>query len=100
MPHALSRNSSPFFLQRHQEKLSYWQLILLQSKANGCWYRGEDFSQANWQWPKNTWFQERLSHHVKIPHSSHGEANNCTSPQRLQNLQRAAAGTALMTSLN
>lgn len=49
----------------HQDKLSYWQTILLQSKANGCLYRGEDLPQSNWEWPKNTWFQERLSHHLK-----------------------------------
>jgi hypothetical protein len=49
----------------HEDKLSHWQIILLQSKANGCLYRGEDLPQTNWEWPKNTWFQERLSHHVK-----------------------------------
>ncbi len=49
----------------HQDKLSYWQTILMQSKANGCLYRGEDLPQSNWEWPKNTWFQERLSHHLK-----------------------------------
>ena len=47
----------------HEDKLSYWQTILLQSKANGCLYRGEDLPQTNWEWPKNTWFQERLSRH-------------------------------------
>jgi hypothetical protein len=49
----------------HQDKLSYWQTILLQSKANGSLYRGEDLPQTHWEWPKNTWFQERLSHHLK-----------------------------------
>ncbi len=46
----------------HENKLSYWQLILLQSKANGCLYRGEDLPLTNWAWPKNTWFQARLDH--------------------------------------
>ncbi len=41
---------------------SYWQRIFLQSKVNGCFYGGEDLPQRNWDWPKNTWFQERLSH--------------------------------------
>jgi hypothetical protein len=47
------------------DKMSYWQLILLQSKANGCSYHGDDLPQNNWEWPKNTWFQERLSHRLK-----------------------------------
>ena len=42
-------------------KISYWQLIFSQSKANGCSHHFEDFPQARWQWPKDTWFQERLS---------------------------------------
>jgi hypothetical protein len=42
-----------------EDKMSDWQLILLQSKANGCLFRQEDLPQKNWQWPKNTWFQER-----------------------------------------
>lgn len=50
--------------QFHDKKLSYWQLIMLQSKANGCFYCGDDLPQVNWKWPKNTWFQERLSQHI------------------------------------
>jgi len=48
-----------------EDKISYWQLILLQSKANGCSYLGGDLPESNWEWPKNTWFQERLSHHLR-----------------------------------
>ena len=48
----------------HEDKLSYWQLVFLQSKANGCLYHGEDLPQINWEWPKNTWFQEQLSRHL------------------------------------
>ena len=55
----------------HVDNLSYWQTILLQSKVNGCVYRGEDLPQSNWEWPKNTWFQERLSHHLKISNLRH-----------------------------
>ena len=47
-----------------EEKLSYWQLVFLQSRANGCSYHGKDLPHINWQWPKNTWFQEQLSHHL------------------------------------
>jgi hypothetical protein len=42
-----------------EDKMSDWQLIILQSKANGCLFRHEDLPQKNWEWPKNTWFQER-----------------------------------------
>jgi hypothetical protein len=49
----------------HNGKLSDWQRILFQSKANGGFYRDEDLPQIKWEWPKNTWFQERLSHHLK-----------------------------------
>lgn len=44
-----------------ENKISYWQLIFIKSKANGCFYHFEDFPQVKWQWPKDTWFQERLS---------------------------------------
>jgi len=47
--------------QSQHEKLSYWQIIFLQSKVNGCLYHGENLPQRNWDWPKHTWFQERLS---------------------------------------
>lgn len=49
-----------------EDKISYWQLILLQSKANGCVDDGDDLPQINWQWPKNTWFQQRLNYHLRI----------------------------------
>ena len=48
-----------------EDKMSYWKLIFLQSKSNGCLYGGEELPPTNWQWPKDTWFQERLSHHLK-----------------------------------
>jgi len=38
-----------------EAKLSYWQLIFLQSRANGCLYNVGDLRQANWQWPKDTY---------------------------------------------
>jgi hypothetical protein len=58
----------------HEDKLSYWQLVFLQSKANGCLYHGEDLPQSNWEWPKNTWFQEQLSRHL----TDHGHAGTAT----------------------
>ena len=43
------------------DKISYWQLIALQSRANGCFYHFEKLPQVRWQWPTGTWFQERKS---------------------------------------
>lgn len=48
-----------------KDKPSCWQLIFLQSKANGCCYRGESLPHAKWQWPRDTWFQEQLEHRLK-----------------------------------
>ena len=54
-------------------KPSYWQLIFSQSKTNGCSYRGEDLPHVKWRWPRDTWFQEHLSDHLK--------ALECAAPQ-------------------
>ncbi len=48
-----------------RDKLSDWQLVFLQSKANGCFYDVEKLLHFNWQWPTNTWFQERLVQRLK-----------------------------------
>jgi hypothetical protein len=47
--------------EQKQDRLSYWQRIFLQSKVNGGFQRAEDLPQGNWEWPKSTCFQERLS---------------------------------------
>jgi len=54
-------------------KPSYWQLIFSQSKTNGCCYRGEDLPHVKWRWPRDTWFQDHLSDHLK--------ALECAAPQ-------------------
>lgn len=41
-------------------KLSQWQLVFSQSKANGAHYRGEQLPNLSWEWPKNTYLQRRL----------------------------------------
>jgi hypothetical protein len=51
--------------QADVKKVSYWQLILLQSKANGCFYGSKDLPHNIWAWPKRTWFQKRLTHYLK-----------------------------------
>ena len=43
------------------EKPSYWQLVFLQSKVNGAAYSGEELPGRNWDWPKDTYLQRRLS---------------------------------------
>jgi hypothetical protein len=48
-----------------EARLSYWQLVFLQSKVNGCSYRGEALPHAKWRWPRDTWFQEQLGHRLK-----------------------------------
>jgi hypothetical protein len=40
--------------------MSYWQLIFLQSKVNRGAYDGDRLPRQNWDWPRQTWFQERL----------------------------------------
>ena len=47
------------------KKITYWQLIFSQSKANGGFYHAEGLPQVRWRWPKDTWFQGRLSQKVR-----------------------------------
>jgi hypothetical protein len=37
-----------------------WELIFMQSPANSGHYEEDELPQANWSWPKETWFQNRL----------------------------------------
>jgi hypothetical protein len=53
-----------------KDKLSYWQLVFLQSKANGCSYRGDGLPQVKWRWPRDTWFQEQMAHRLKVLESA------------------------------
>ena len=62
-----------------RDKLSYWQLIFLQSKANGCRYRGESLPHAQWRWPRDTWFQEQqgiVSKLSNLPRINRGTNSN------------------------
>jgi len=59
-----------------EDKMSCWQSIFSQSKANGCSYRGEDLPHMKWQWPRDTWFQEQLSHHFKALEFAAHHASN------------------------
>jgi hypothetical protein len=39
---------------------SFWQLVFLNSKVNGATYDGEQLPRRSWNWPKNTYLQQRL----------------------------------------
>jgi hypothetical protein len=40
--------------------LTSWELIFLQSRVNNGGYDGDHLPTQNWDWPRGTWFQERL----------------------------------------
>lgn len=42
------------------EKLSVWQQIFLQSKANGAPYYGDLLPGRDWNWPKDSYLKRRL----------------------------------------
>ena len=64
------------FCRDEEDKISDWQFIFSQSKANGCAYRGEDLPHAKWRWPRDTWFQEHLSDHLKALECAVRQARN------------------------
>ena len=43
------------------EKMSFWQLIFSQSKANGAEYTGEALPVCCWNWPMDTYLQRKRS---------------------------------------
>jgi hypothetical protein len=71
-------------------KLSDWQLIFLQSRANGCFYNVENLSHAHWQWPQYTWFQERLRHFLHALEPAPELRNDQRSLRRAPSRGRAA----------
>jgi hypothetical protein len=40
--------------------MTAWQLIFSQSKVNNGFYDGDRLVPQNWDWPKETWFRNRL----------------------------------------
>ena len=55
------------------KEISYWQLIHLQSRANGCSYQFDKLPQVRWQWPTGTWLQERLAQNTGMPCLRHDD---------------------------
>jgi hypothetical protein len=74
-----------------EDKISYWQLIFLQSKVNGCSYRDEDLPHMKWQWPRDTWFQEQLSHQLKTLEFATQRGDNCNSVLPTKSLEHSTA---------
>jgi hypothetical protein len=74
-----------------EDKISYWQLIFLQSKANGCSYRGKDLPDMKWRWPRDTWFQERLSNHLKALEFPIRRGSNCNNVLPTKSLEHSTA---------
>ena len=68
----LKRANRSFEVLRDTNKISYWQLIALQSRANGCLYQFEKLPQIKWQWPTGTWLQERLAKNTEMSSFRHG----------------------------
>jgi hypothetical protein len=40
--------------------MTSWEVIFLQSRVNNGAYEGDHLPAQNWDWPRGTWFQERL----------------------------------------
>jgi hypothetical protein len=47
--------------------MTTWQLIFSQSRANHGRYNGDSLPAGNWDWPRGTWFQNRL-HYLRARH--------------------------------
>ena len=39
---------------------SFWQLVFAQSRVNGGRYCEEELSESKWNWPKDTYLQQRM----------------------------------------
>src|SRR5712692_4810420 len=58
--------------------MSPWQIIFQQSRVNNGPYYGDRLPAQNWNWPKGTWFQERLQYlrHLPANGSKNGPGQN------------------------
>ena len=39
---------------------SFWQLVFTQSKVNGGRYCEEELPESKWNWPQDTYLQQRM----------------------------------------
>jgi hypothetical protein len=42
--------------------MNTWEAIFTQSRANNGYYKEDDLSHLNWDWPRGTWLQGRLEY--------------------------------------
>ena len=54
-------------------------------------YRDEDLPHMKWQWPRDTWFQEQLSHHVKALELATQRGRSCNSVLPTKSLEHSTA---------
>ena len=47
-------------VENTSDRPSFWQLVFSQSKVNGGPYNGEQLPGRIWDWPKDTYLQQRL----------------------------------------
>ena len=43
-------------------RMTSGELIFLQNRANNGGYEDDDLPAQKWDWPRNTWSQQRLNH--------------------------------------
>jgi hypothetical protein len=52
-----------------------WELIFLQSRVNHGAYDGDHLPAQKWDWPRETWFQERL-YYLRAGHRQIAQRNS------------------------
>jgi hypothetical protein len=46
--------------EKGRKAMNGWKSIFMLSPVNNAYYEEDGLPQQNWQWPKGTWFQQRL----------------------------------------
>jgi hypothetical protein len=64
--------------------MSPWQIIFQQSRVNHGPYYGDLLPAQNWDWPKGTWFQERLRYLRKaVTHGARHESETIAEREKI-----------------
>jgi hypothetical protein len=48
------------------ENRTFWQNIFANAKINGGRYDGDDLPEYKWNWPSDTWLQERRAKSIGV----------------------------------
>jgi hypothetical protein len=67
--------------------MNNWESIFRQSKVNDGLYVGDRLSTQNWDWPRQTWFQERLEY-LRTSHAKQLNGTNHTALAPARDRQR------------